>query len=104
MTHPLLPLLAAFALFAISTAAGMPAVVKLIRMHEARHELRHGSASALRALGGWALITFWLMTTWFLSTILGDWYISGDLQGAVDRSYLRLRILLELAAAFGDSS
>jgi hypothetical protein len=43
------------------------------------------------------------MTTWFLATIVADWTVSGDLQGAVDRSWLRLRILLEIASAIANS-
>ena len=43
------------------------------------------------------------MTTWFVATIIGDWGVSDDLQGAVDRSSLRLRIIIEIAAEIADS-
>ena len=90
-------------LLAFSTAIGCIPVMKLILVKEARHELRQGSAGAIRAISGWAIIVFWLMATWFFATILGDWHVTGDLEGAMERSYLRLRILLEIAAALADS-
>jgi hypothetical protein len=98
------PLIATLILMAGATFVGMPAVIKLIKVREAKHELKQGSAGFIRSIAGWTMIAFWLMTTWFLATIIGDWAVTGDLDGAVDRSWLRLRILLEIAAALGDSS
>ncbi|MBB3994541.1 hypothetical protein GGR95_002187 [Sulfitobacter undariae] len=100
---PILPFLAAIALFVLSTVAGLPQIRKLIAVREARHELRRGSASWIRGIAGWAAIAFWLMAVWFFATIIGDWGVSGDLGAAIERSWLRLRILLEIAAALGDS-
>ena len=97
------PLLAAVVLFVGATIIGMAPVVKLIKVYEAHHELKRGSAGWLRTIAGWSMIAFWLMITWFLATIVGDWAVSGDLSGAVDRSWLRLRILLEITAAIADS-
>lgn len=97
------PLIAGLALFALSTGVGIYPVVKIIRVREARHELKEGSAGWLRGIGGWAVIAFWLMAVWFFATIIGDWNATGDLDGAIDRSWLRLRILLEIAAALGES-
>lgn len=97
------PLLAAFALFIVSTAIGVLPMRKMIEVREARHELRRGSASQIRGVAGWAVIAFWLMAVWFFATIIGDWGATGDLEGALERSYVRLRILLEIAAALGDS-
>lgn len=97
------PALAALALIAFATLAGIPSVKKLISVYEAKHELRQGSTGWLRSIGGWSIIAFWLMSTWFIATIIGDWGASGDLEGAVDRSWLRLRVLLEIALALMDS-
>ncbi|MFK7937829.1 MAG: hypothetical protein AB8B82_00500 [Roseovarius sp.] len=97
------PLIATLALFALSTALGMAQVAKLIKIHEAKHELKHGSAGFIRSIAGWSLIAFWVMGVWFLATIIGDWGTTGDLAGAVDRAWLRLRILLEIAAALAES-
>lgn len=97
------PYLAGAVLFALSTLIGMVPVVKLIKVREAKHELKQGSAGFLRTMSGWAVIAFWLMATWFFATIIGDWGTTGDLEGAIARSWLRLRILLEIAAALGDS-
>ena len=97
------PFLAAVVLLVGATFVGMAPVVKLIKVYEAHHELKQGSAGWLRTIGGWSMVAFWLMTTWFLATIVGDWGATGDLSGAVDRSWLRLRILLEIAAALADS-
>jgi hypothetical protein len=96
-------ILATLVLLIGSACVGIPLVVKLVRVREAKHELKYGSAAFLRAMAGWTIIAFWLMTTWFLATIIGDWGVSGDLDGAIDRGWLRLRILLEIAAALGDS-
>ncbi|MBM2321493.1 MULTISPECIES: hypothetical protein [Marivita] len=95
------PLVAAVALFAASTAIGMANVVKIITIYEAKHELKQGSAGWIRSISGWTLVVFWLLITWFLATIIGDWHVSGDLEGALDRSWLRLQIVLEIMAALG---
>jgi len=97
------PALSALALIAFGTLAGIPAVRKLIAVYEAKHELRQGSTGWLRSIGGWSIIAFWLMTTWFVATIIGDWGATGDLEGAINRSWLRLRVLLEIAMAIMDS-
>ena len=103
MIDALSPFLAAAALLGMSTLVGRIAVVKLIRVYEARHELKQGSAGAIRMISGWSFVAFWLMSVWFLATICGDWHSSGDLEGALDRSLLRLRVLLEIAAAIASS-
>ncbi|MEL7114170.1 MAG: hypothetical protein AAGP08_01035 [Pseudomonadota bacterium] len=90
-------------LFALATLIGMGTVRKLIQVYEAKHELKQGSAGFIRSISGWSLIAFWLMATWFFATIVGDWATSGSLEGALDRAWLRLRILLEIAAAIADS-
>ena len=97
------PFLATVILLIGATFVGMAPVIKLIKVYEGHHELKQGSAGWLRTIGGWSIIAFWLMTTWFLATIVGDWAVSGDLQGAVDKSWLRLRILLEIASAIANS-
>lgn len=89
-------------LLAGSAAAGLATVRKLIEIREAKHELKHGSAGFIRTTSGWVFIAVWLALTWFIATILGDWSASGDLQGAIDRGWLRLQILLELLAALAD--
>ena len=97
------PTIATLALIALATLVGVPSVRKLITVYEAKHELRRGSSGFLRSIGGWSLIAFWLMTTWFLATIIGDWAVTADFGGALERSWLRLRILLEIAAALASS-
>ena len=97
------PYLAALVLFALASLLGMAPVVKLIQVYEAKHELKRGSAGFIRSLSGWAFIALWLMATWFVATILGDWAATQDLSGAIDRSMIRLRVLLEIAIALMDS-
>lgn len=97
------PIIAALALFGLSTAMGTGLVARMIRIHEARHELKHGSAGFLRSIAGWSVLAFWLMGVWFVATIIGDWGVYGDLDQAIDRGWLRLRILLEIAAALAES-
>lgn len=97
------PFIAAVVLLALATWLGVGRVVKIIQVYEAKHELRQGSAGFIRSISGWSMIAFWLMATWFFATIIGDWGASGDLEGAVERSMLRLRILLEIAAAIAES-
>lgn len=103
MTGLAAPALATVALLVIATAIGVPAMRKLIVVYEAKHELKHGSAGWLRSLRGWSMVAFWLMTTWFVATIFGDWAVNGDLGAAIDRGWLRLRILFEIAVALMDS-
>ena len=88
---------------ALATAIGIGPVRKTIHVREAQHELKQGSAGWIRSISGWSMIAFWIMATWFFATIIGDWAVTGDLKGAFDRSMLRLRILLEIAAAIADS-
>ena len=90
-------------LLALATVIGRWQIVKLITVQEARHELREGSAGWLRSISGWSAIAFWVLSTWFCATILGDWAVSGDLDAAMARAALRLRILLEFAAAIAES-
>lgn len=97
------PLIATLVLFAASTALGMAQVTKMIRIHEAKHELKQGSAGFIRSIAGWSLVAFWVMAVWFCATVIGDWGSSGDLSGAMDRAWLRLRILLEIAAALAEA-
>ncbi|MEL6466070.1 MAG: hypothetical protein AAFQ58_13965 [Pseudomonadota bacterium] len=43
------------------------------------------------------------MTTWLVTTIIGDWDANVDLAAAIDRGWLRLRILLDIAMAIMES-
>lgn len=97
------PWIATFVLLAVSTALGMGSIRKIIQVYEAKHELKQGSAGWIRSISGWSIIAFWIAATWFIATVLGDWGVTGDLDGAIDRSMLRLRILLEILAAIADS-
>lgn len=103
MIETLAPAFFALALLALSALIGMIPVKKLIQVREAKHELKQGSAGFLRTISGWTVIAFWLMGTWFFATIIGDWGATGDLEGAIARAWLRLRILLEIAAALAES-
>lgn len=94
--------LSGLVLFGLATFVGMIPMVKLITMQEARHELREGSAYYLRRVGSWSVIVFWALATWYFATIVGDWGVTGDLEGAFERSLLRLRVILEIAAAMSD--
>ena len=80
------PLVWGLLLWALATAIGITPVKKMIHVREARHELRHGSAGWLRGIGGWSIIAFWLIGTWFLATVVGDWAVSGDLGGAMQKN------------------
>ena len=97
------PIIAAGVLFAISTLVGLLNVRKIVQVYEAKHELKQGSAGAIRTISGWSVVAFWLLATWFCATVIGDWHASGDLQAAIDRSWLRLRVILEIAIAIADS-
>lgn len=97
------PAVAALALVCVSTLIGVPSVKKLITVYEAKRELKQGSTGWLRSIAGWSMIAFWLMSTWFIATIIGDWGATGDLDGAINRSWLRLRLLLEIASAIASS-
>ena len=96
------PILFGILLFLVGTAFGILPVKKLIQIYEAKHELKRGSTGFLITVSGWAFIAFWIMAVWFIATILGDWSVYGDLPAALDRAMLRLRILLEIAAALAD--
>jgi hypothetical protein len=97
------PLLATLVLMAVSTLIGMFQVVKIIQIREAKHELKHGSAGFIRGIAGWSIVVIWLMAVWFCATVIGDWGATGDLEGAIERGWIRLEILLEIAAALLES-
>jgi len=77
-------------------------VKRLITIQEAKHELKHGSAGFIRSTAGWFVIVLWLAVTWFCATVLGDWHVNGDLDAAIERAWLRLRILVEILAAMSE--
>jgi hypothetical protein len=85
------------------TALGIPPVLRLIRITRRKHELKQGSASFIRSLAGWSVIAVWIGATWFFATIIGDWAITGDLAGAIDRGMVRLYVLLEILAMLASS-
>ena len=95
------PLFAAAALFGLSTYFGLIPIYRLIQMHEARHELRQGSASQLRRAGGWVVVALWLATVMWCAVFLGDWWATGDYIAASDRAWLRIGLLAKLAASVG---
>lgn len=99
---PLTPILLGIALLIAATLLGILPIKKAIHVREAKHELKHGSAGFLRSISGWTIILFWAAATWFCATILGDWHMTNDLDGALMRAWLRLEILLEILAAFGE--
>ena len=96
------PYLAAGGLLLWSAVLGVWPTRKWIEVREAKHELKQGSAGFLRSLSGWTVMAFWLMATWFCATIIGDWWMTRDLEGAFARSWVRLQVLLEIAAALVD--
>lgn len=102
MTSPLGPALAFLALLGIATLLGMRPIRKLIEVQEAKHELKHGSAGFLRTMSGWIIIAVWALATWFFATIIGDWWSTDDLDGALARSLLRLELILQILAALAD--
>lgn len=97
------PIIAGLVLFGLSTAIGMANVVKIITVYEAKHELKQGSAGWIRSISGWSLVAVWLLFTWFLATIIGDWYVSGDLEQAIARAEVRLVVILEFLSALASS-
>ena len=97
------PPLTVLGLMVAGTGLGIPMIRKLVMVYEAKHELKHGSAGFLRNLAGWSMIGIWLLAMWFVATIIGDWGATGDLDGALARSWLRLQIVLEIAAALMQS-
>ena len=102
MTTLIGPGLATLVLLGVSTLLGLLPVRKLIEVREAKHELKHGSAGFIRTTAGWFVIVLWLAFTWFAATVIGDWGATGNLERAIDRGLLRLQILLEILAAFGE--
>lgn len=96
------PLLAMIVLIGLAAGIGTQPMKKLIQMHEARHELKHGSAGFIRTMSGWFIIVLWLAATWFFASILGDWWAFGDIGAAIERSLLRLELLLHILAALAD--
>ena len=102
MTSTFGPLFAFIGLLCLATALGARPIRKLIEVKEAKHELKHGSAGFLRTMSGWIIIALWLGATWFFATILGDWWATADLDGALARSARRLELILHILAALGD--
>lgn len=96
------PFVALALLLVLSAAFGIVPMRKLIQVREAKHELKQGSAGFIRTTSGWFVIVIWLAAAWFVATVLGDWWASGDLDRAIDRGLIRLQILLEILAAFGE--
>ncbi len=97
------PLVSGLVLFLLATVSGAGMMRKVVQVHEARHELKRGSAGFIRTIAGWSFVGFWGLAVWFCATVIGDWGTSGDLDGAMARSLLRLEILLHIAAALSEA-
>lgn len=102
MSTPIGPFLAFLVLLGGASLLGLSPIRKLIQVREAKHELKHGSAGFLRTMSGWIIIAIWATGTWFVATIIGDWWATGDLDGAIARSGRRLEVLLRILAALAD--
>ncbi|MEO1732258.1 MAG: hypothetical protein AAFR45_01315 [Pseudomonadota bacterium] len=98
------PIGTAAVVIALGACLGLWPVRKLVLMHEARNELRIGSAGYLRRFAGWSIVGLWAAAIWFCGTIIGDWYMTNDLTGAVARAEFRFRVLLQVLAAMADSN
>ena len=94
-------LVAAAILFGFSTYLGLIPVHRLIRRREAQHELRRGSASYFRRMGGLVVLCVWVITVFFFSTVIGDWGVTGDLDAAMERAGRRIGLLLRFIASLG---
>jgi len=96
------PVLATLLIIGIAASLGIYPIKKLIRVQEAKHELKHGSPGFFRTMSGWIIIAIWLAATWFFASIVGDWWATGDLSSAIGRSARRLELLLRILAALAD--
>ena len=96
------PFAALLVIIALATPLGIAPIRKLIVVKEAKHELKQGSAGFLLSLSGWIIIAVWGFGTWFCATILGDWWATGDLDGAILRSGRRLELILHILSALAD--
>jgi hypothetical protein len=76
--------------------AGVLPVRKVIQIAEARTELKVASPSLFRRLRGWSFIVLWALVTGYSGSFIGDWIKAGDLDGAIDRTLSRLRIVVEI--------
>lgn len=90
-------------LLLLAALVGTGTVRKMIEVYEAKHELKQGSAGFFRMIRGWSRIGFWLLITWFLASVMGDWHRTDDLGGAIDRAQLRLYVIMEILAALAES-
>lgn len=88
-------------LYGFSTFLGLIPVHRMIQRREAQHELRWGSASYFRRMGGLFLVFLWIITITFLSTVIGDWGATGDLDAALARAGRRIGLLIRFAASLG---
>ncbi len=95
-------ILSALVVWGLGTLIGYLPARKLIEVREARHELAQGSVGQIKGIAGWVMIAIWLAAVWFCGTVIGDWAATLDLEGAIARSMLRLRILIEVLAALAD--
>lgn len=96
------PILAGFGLFVLASLMGLVPTRRFIEILEAKHELKQGSAGYLRIVARGTMVVLWLAGTWFCATIIADWGVSGDLDGAVARGMRRLEFVLILLHHLGD--
>ncbi len=96
------PIVSTLFLICLAAPIGIYPIRKYIQIQEAKHELKHGSAGFIRSFGGWIIIAIWVAVVWFIATILGDWWASGDINGAIERSGRRLEVLFRIISAMSD--
>ena len=53
-------------------------------------------------MSGWIIIVVWLAAVWFFASVTGDWWATGDLEGAIERGWYRLELILIILEALGD--
>ncbi len=102
MLNQLGPIIAVLLLICLAASVGAYPIKKLIRIQEAKHELRHGSPGFFRTMSGWIVIAVWVAVTWFFATIIGEWWAIEDLSAAIHRSGRRLELLLRILEALAD--
>jgi hypothetical protein len=78
---------------------GLIPIHRMIHMHEARDELRQGSASRLRRAERWGVIAVWLAVVLSCLVFSGDWAATGDYQSTTERAAQRTDLLINLLVA-----
>ena len=88
--------------FVIILVSGVHVVRKLTLALEGKYEFKGDSISKRSRLAGFTVFFLWVMFASVNWSFAFDWFLSGSIEYAYDRLWIKVYVILEILAALGD--